>query len=346
MSTATVPTTQPTQLTIRQRLESDEFKDSIAKVLPKHVKPDRMVRVAITALTRTPKLRDCDQASFFLAMLNLSQWGLEPDGRRAHLIPFENRKRGVCEVQLIIDYKGLVELVMRSGDVSNIHADVVCDNDDFIYDRGELKRHKIDFKNPRGNVYAAYCLVRMKDGTEKCEVMNRDEIEGIRKRSKAGNSGPWVSDWNEMAKKTVFRRVSKWLPLSAEVQEAMTADDDVLDTIATPTRSTPTLDDLAERLIGRDEPIELTPENSEEVTDPSETTNSSTEPPAQFTSPNLDKLAIDLQSVDSISDVNALRSKFIADDPEEDAVKNELCDAAVERIKGSRGANSNGKGGK
>lgn len=262
MTTMTAPITQPTQLTIRQRLESDDFKASIAKVLPKHVSAERMTRVAITALTRTPKLRDCDQASFFLAMLNLSQWGLEPDGRRAHLIPFENRKRGVCEVQLIIDYKGLVELVMRSGDVSNIHADVVCENDDFEYDRGELKRHKIDFKNPRGKVYAAYCLVRMKDGTEKCEVMNREEIEAIRKRSKAGNSGPWVSDWNEMAKKTVFRRVSKWLPLSAEVQEAVNGDDDVIDTTATPSRPTPSLDDLADRLLGA---TELDDTNSEEL---------------------------------------------------------------------------------
>lgn len=278
MSTATAPTTQ---LTIRQRLESDDFKASIAKVLPKHVSAERMTRVAITALTRTPKLRDCDQASFFLAMLNLSQWGLEPDGRRAHLIPFENRKRGVCEVQLIIDYKGLVELVMRSGDVSNIHADVVCDNDDFVFDRGELKRHTIDFKEPRGKVYAVYCLVRMKDGTEKCEVMNRDEVEAIRKRSKAGNSGPWVSDWNEMAKKTVFRRVSKWLPLSAELQEAVLGDDDVIDTTATNSRpATASLDDLTERLIGSDA-NHLDDTNSEDLTEepaPPETPSTSPEP--------------------------------------------------------------------
>lgn len=214
-------------LTIRDRLESDSFKSAVAKALPKHLTPDRFIRVACTAIMKTPKLADCDQASFFNALLTLSQLGIEPDGRRAHLIPFENRKRNVTEVQLIIDYKGLVELVMRSGSVSNIHADVVCDNDDFEFDRGELKKHKIDFRAPRGKIYAAYCLVRFKDGSEKCDVMTVDEIEAIRSRSRAGQSGPWVSDWAEMSKKTVFRRLSKWLPLSPEFRDAIEVDEDV-----------------------------------------------------------------------------------------------------------------------
>ena len=304
MSTVTTPTTN-TKLTIRQQLESDTFKATIAKVLPKHVSPDRMARVAITALTRTPKLRDCDQASFFLAMMNLSQWGLEPDGRRAHLIPFENRKRGVCEVQLIIDYKGLAELAMRSGTVSNIHADVVCDNDEFEYDRGELKRHKIDFKRERGKVYAAYCLVRMKDGTEKCEVMNRDEIESIRKRSKAANSGPWTTDWNEMAKKTVFRRVSKWLPLSAEVQDAIVGDDDVIDTTATETRKpTQNLDDLTDRLIGNDA-TQLDDTNSEEL--PPEETNDSERPEGSTDGGWLAEFA----QCKTLVELNGVRAKWV-----------------------------------
>lgn len=215
--------------TIKGLLEGEAFKQAVAKALPQHCTADRFVRTALTAIMRTPKLSQCDQASFFQALMNLSQWGLEPDGRRAHLIPFENRKRGCTEVQLIIDYKGYVELAYRSGKVSFIHADVVCENDEFEYDKGELKKHKVNFKQPRGKMYAAYALCRFKDGTEKCEVMEKEKIDGIRARSRAGNSGPWVTDYDEMAKKTVFRRLTKWLELSAEFRDALDADGDKLE---------------------------------------------------------------------------------------------------------------------
>jgi recombination protein RecT len=209
--------------TIRDHLQSDAFKDAVAKALPKHLTPDRFLRVAATALTKTPKLAQCEQASFFNALLSLSQYGLEPDGRRAHLIPYGN------QCQLIIDYKGLVELVMRSGVVSKIHADVVCDNDVFEFDMGEVKAHKIDLRKERGAVFATYALCVFKDGATAAAVMSREEVEAIRKRSRSGSNGPWVTDWNEMAKKTAFRRLSKWLPLSSEVRDAVDGDDDVID---------------------------------------------------------------------------------------------------------------------
>lgn len=213
-------------LTIRQHLESDNFKSQLAMVLPKHCDPDRMARIAITAMTKVPKLAECDQASFFKCLMDLSQWGLEPDGRRAHLIPFNNNKAGTVECQLIIDYKGLVELAMRSGDIASIHADVVCDNDEFEVNLGEVVKHKIDYRNPRGNPYAFWARVKFKDGGCKYEVMTKYEIDAIRARSRAGASGPWVTDYVEMAKKTVFRRLTKWIPLSAEIRDALDADFD------------------------------------------------------------------------------------------------------------------------
>lgn len=237
---------QPTS--IRQWLQSDAMKQQFSQSLPKHLTPERFVRVALTAITRTPKLADCDQASFFQALFSLSQYGLEPDGRRAHLIPFENRKRGVTEVQLIIDYKGLAELVMRSGLVSNLHADVVCENDDFEYDKGFITRHRIDFRADRGKPYAVYCVCRFKDGTEKCDVMTLAEVEKIRQRSKANDSGPWVTDFNEMAKKTVFRRLSKWLPLSAEIRAAAEIDDDAIDTASDASQQRSVIETTATRI--------------------------------------------------------------------------------------------------
>jgi recombination protein RecT len=221
------------KLTIKDRLQSDDFKDAVAKALPKHLTPDRFLRVAITALTKTPKLAQCDQASFFGALLTLSQYGLEPDGRSAHLIPYGT----TC--QLILDYKGIVELVMRTGLVSKLHADVVCESDDFEYDLGEIVRHKIDLREPRGEMFAAYATCQFKDGATSAVVLSKQEVDDVRNRSKAGRSGPWVTDYNEMAKKTAFRRLSKWLPVSSEVRDLMAKDDDVIDVQSTRVKSEP-----------------------------------------------------------------------------------------------------------
>jgi len=219
----------PKPLTLRQRIESDDFKTQVARALPRHLTPDRFIRVAATAIMRTPLLAECDQVSFYNALLTLSQLGLEPDGRRAHLIPFRNNKRNCVECQLIVDYKGLAELAMRSGVISFLHADIVCEEDGFGYDRGQIISHSINFRKPRGPAYAVYALARFKDGSEKSEVMSMEDVEAIRKRSRAGNNGPWVTDFAEMAKKTVFRRLSKWLPLSPEFRDAAETDDDVID---------------------------------------------------------------------------------------------------------------------
>jgi recombination protein RecT len=208
---------------IRTLISSEGAKKQFALALPKHLSPDRFVRVALTAINKVPKLAQCTQASLIQSLMDCSAMGLEPDGRKAHLIPYGDK----C--QLIVDYKGLVDLARRSGEIADIHADVVCKNDKFDYHFGTDSQltHRPAIKE-RGEAVAAYSFVRLKDGSSSFEVMNVEEIEAIKKRSKAGSSGPWVTDWNEMAKKTVFRRHSKWLPVSAEFQEAMEKDYDTL----------------------------------------------------------------------------------------------------------------------
>ena len=209
---------------IRGWLGSPKFKQEIAKVLPAHVTPERMIRTALTATLRVPNLAKCDESSFFQCMMQLSQLGLEPDGRRAHLIPFLNRKQNRYECQLVIDYKGIVDLILRTGKVSAIHCDKICDNDDFEYDCGTVVKHKINFREPRGNAYAYICIITLKDGSRKCEVMTLGEVESIRNRSQA-KTGPWQTDFDEMAKKTVFKRAAKWVEWSTEVKQAIDADD-------------------------------------------------------------------------------------------------------------------------
>lgn len=213
--------------TIRDLLQGDDFKRQIAKALPRTISPDRFARIALTATFRNPKLLNCTRESLLQCLMELSAMGLEPDGRRAHLIPRKNKDTGDLVCTLMVDYKGIAELVRRHGDVSSIHCDVVGENDHFEYRFGS--HGALDHKpaiNDRGRIYCAYSYVRLKDGSEEFDIMGREEIETVRNRSKSPDEGPWVSDWNEMAKKTIFRRHSKTLPLSPELRDAIEHDDD------------------------------------------------------------------------------------------------------------------------
>lgn len=281
MSTEIQKTKPATVKTIQGLLESDQFKASVTKCLPKHLTPDRFIRVACTTLMRTPKLAQCDQISFFNALLTLSQYGLEPDGRRAHLIPFWNEKRKCFEVQANLDWKGLAELAMRSGLISTIHIDVICENDIFDYDVGEIKAHKIDFRKDRGEMYAVYALVKMKDGALMNDVMQLDEVLKIRERSKSKESGPWVTDFREMAKKTVFRRLSKRLTLSPEFRDAIETEDDSEDARAAKARVVEST--IAPFTITQNEPEQLPEPEQDDV--PWGNSNPQQEPlPAEKTS--------------------------------------------------------------
>src|SRR5215469_10764704 len=206
---------------LRDWLQSEHFKRDLAATLPKFMEPDKFIKIAFQATFRQPKLLSCTKESFFNCLLQLAAMGLEPDGRRAHLIPYKD----VCT--LIVDWKGIAELLRRNKDVVAMHADVVGLNDHFevrFGTRGILD-HEPNLRS-RGNIYCAYSWVRLPDGTEEYDVMARDEIEAVRKRSRAAEDGPWVSDWNEMAKKTVFRRHSKRLPISPQTRDALERDTD------------------------------------------------------------------------------------------------------------------------
>lgn len=204
--------------TVKGWLTSDYLRTQLALVAPKHFSAERAIRVALTALLKTPKIGQCSPESVMQCMLNCSALGLEPDGRLAHLIPYGN----TCT--LIVDYKGIVKLAKNSGDVSSVFAQIVCEKDGFKWNNGEAT-HEINWREDRGAMYAAYAVITFKDGTKQTDVMTRYEIDSIRKRSKASGSGPWVTDYNEMAKKTVFRRASKWITLSPEVADALDNED-------------------------------------------------------------------------------------------------------------------------
>jgi recombination protein RecT len=207
--------------TIRSLLTGDRFKQEVALALPKHLTAERFIRVALTALSKDSKLANCDQASFFKSLLDLSAVGLEPDGRRAHLIPYGT------ECKLVIDWKGYVELAKRSGTVKSWRGELVCERDIFRWVNGVV-HHEINWREDRGAVQCAYSHVTLADGSDEFDVMTLAEVKAIQARSPAGQSGPWRTDWNEMAKKTPIRRHSKRLTLSPEFHKATELDFDNL----------------------------------------------------------------------------------------------------------------------
>jgi recombination protein RecT len=209
--------------TVSDLISSDKARAEIAKVLPKHLTPERMTRVALTATMKNPTLLSCQPESLMNALLVCSQAGLEPDGRLAHLIPFGN------QVQVIFDYKGLVTLIRRNG-ADLVYGDKVCEYDDFdawVQDGDKKLTHKVNWKKPRGTAYLYYAVIKQ-NGVMDYEVMTVDEVEDVRKRSRAGDNGPWKTDFDEMAKKTVLRRMSKRYDLLPEIRDVINADDDTL----------------------------------------------------------------------------------------------------------------------
>lgn len=202
----------------------EQLKPEIGRALPRHMSPDRMARIATTVLRQNPKLAGCSPESFLGSLMTASQLGLEPGPLgEAWLVPYGR------ECTFIPGYRGLVKLAYQSGSVSVVKAAVVYEADDFDYQDGtdSYLRHKAALTSDRGKPIAVFCTVKLKDGGTTFDVMSVSDIEAVRKRSKSGQNGPWVSDWAEMAKKTVFRRLSKWLPMSAEFQLAVAHDETV-----------------------------------------------------------------------------------------------------------------------
>lgn len=197
-------------------------KSHIARALPRHLNADRMLAVAATAVQKTPALLDCDQASFVGAIIQCAQLGLEPnDGTgRAWLIPYGKT------VQFIPGYRGLVDLTRRSGEIKRFDVRDVCAKDAFSYSFGlRPELNHVPASGERGELTHVYAVAEFKDGNIQFDVMTREDVEKIRTRSRAGNAGPWKTDYAEMAKKTIVRRICKMLPVSPEVHKAVILDE-------------------------------------------------------------------------------------------------------------------------
>ena len=277
---------------VKTFITSKKSMEAITMALPKHITPEKMARVAITSIVRTPLLLECDPVSIMDAVLQASTLGLLPDGVLGHgyILPFKD-KSGRRIATFIPGYKGLLDLARRSGEVAWIQARIVYENDLFEYEFGmgnSLKHVPARAKGAEpGKFKAAYCIAKFKTGEFQFEVMYQDEINEIRKKSRAADSGPWSTDWEAMALKTVIRRLCKFLPLNPEhqafVAKAEYAEAGVLgdyvdvpeDAVSPPAPMDP-LDALAGQLEDENgEPIGAAPP----VEDPPEVVEPPPEPP-------------------------------------------------------------------
>lgn len=204
-------------------------KKQFNNALPQHINTDRFVRIAITTIRLNPKLAKCNPESLIGALMVSAQLGLEPGTLgQCYLIPFENKKAGTVECQFQIGYKGLIELLRRSGQLSDIYSYTVYENDDFNIEYGLSRTlvHKPNFTD-RGEIKGFYAVAILKDGAKAFEYMTKDEVTHHEEKYRKGSykNDVWNKNFEEMAQKTVVKKLLKWLPVSVEFLEMAAKDE-------------------------------------------------------------------------------------------------------------------------
>ena len=201
-----------------------QYSGFLKDVLPRvaGLTPERLTRIAVTTLRTTPKLLECSTASLMGALIQAAQLGLEPDPRlgRAYLVPYKG------EATLQIGWRGYIELVRRSGEVSTVEAHVVHARDVFTlrYGADATLSHSPCLEAGPGEVVGVYAFARYKDQSWQAEYMSRAQVERIRQASPGRDKDPWKLHWEEMARKTAIRRLAKRLPVSVDMAEAESVD--------------------------------------------------------------------------------------------------------------------------
>lgn len=228
-ATAAVKAKNPTIQDMIRRMGGE-----IEKALPSVITPERFTRITLSALSTNPQLQQCTPKSFLGAMMTSAQLGMEvntPLGQ-AYLIPRRNNKTGEWECQFQLGYKGLIDMAHRSSEIRDIQAHVVCKGDVFEYELGlEPKLVHKPASTDRGEPTHFYAVYHTKNGGYGFEVMS---VEDVRKHAqkysdsmKRGGFSPWQTAFEEMAKKTVLKRVLKYAPMSTEYVRAALQDETI-----------------------------------------------------------------------------------------------------------------------
>jgi recombination protein RecT len=219
MATQAEQTANPVAV-IRQNLQ--QMEPEFKAALPPHIPVEKFKRVALTAIQNTPALINADRRSLFGAFVWLAQDGLLPDGREAAIVMFGNKAQAMPMIA------GILKKIRQSGEVAKVSAQVVYANDKFVVKYGfdeDVEHIPPALNEPRGDPIGAYATAVLKDGSQLLEVMSLEDIQAVRKVSRAANNGPWVSWFGEMARKTVMRRLSKRLPMSTDLEDEVFSRD-------------------------------------------------------------------------------------------------------------------------
>ena len=207
---------------IVQQVLSDQFKKQLARAVPKHLSADRMARIAATEVRKTPALLNTTPASFLGAVMQSAQLGLEPGSAlgQAYLVPYGN------QCQLILGYRGMIDLARRSGQVLSLSAFAVHEGDDFNYQLGlHPDIHHVpscEADRVKKPITFVYAVANLRGGGYQFEVMSRAEVEAVKAKAKSKNI--WNTYFEQMALKTVIRRLFKYLPVSIEALQVANVD--------------------------------------------------------------------------------------------------------------------------
>lgn len=209
----------------------EERQNEFAFALPDHIPVQRFTRVVLTAVQNNPKLLTADRASFFNAALKAAQDGLLPDGREGAIVDYKDNKAGKVLAQWMPMYQGILKKVRNSGEFKWMTAQIVYEGDEFVHwidQEGEHFEHK-----PAGlteRPLKAYSAVTTKSGGAFVEVMTMAQVAKVRAASRVKSEyGPWAKWFDEMAKKTAFRRLAKRLPISSDLDDLIRRDDALYD---------------------------------------------------------------------------------------------------------------------
>lgn len=214
---------------VKEMMSDPAVKAQIGRALPKHMTLERMMRIAISAVEKNPLLKECEPQSVGLSIIRAAEMGLEVDGWEGHLVPFKDHNVQKC--QFIPDYKGLVKLCYQSELVLEIQAEVICENDEFDYQKGtdSFLTWK-PAQSDRGQMLGAWAGAKMKGGGFPFIVMWRDEIMQHKAKSQSSKSSfsPWNKPESEpwMWRKTVVRSLCKFLPRSTQLLDLLRNEDE------------------------------------------------------------------------------------------------------------------------
>ncbi len=260
MNAVTKQQTPTDQLRAQLVAMTGEFRNA----LPSHVKPEKFQRVVLTVVQQTPELLQADRRSLLGACVKCAADGMIPDGREAALVVFNTKtKDGGWEkrVQYLPMIVGLLKRARNSGEIAGVIVNVVHEADDFVHRPDDFERpiqHRPPkLGTPRGNPIGAYALVKLRDGTIMHDVMDVDEIDRVRQASRSKDKGPWVDWWDQMARKTVFKRLSKYLPMDSELDDLVRRDDEIVGASEPSPPSSMTIDGASETQEGLPPPSKL-----------------------------------------------------------------------------------------